>query len=163
MPNVLHQSSCLFFFFQIEDCLVCSDSPSSVLFKPCNHMVACEGCSAIMKKCVECRANIDEVVPFNVCCGGKVGNLQQQANKIGLEASVATAAKTISNAAAAAAASSSSSSSAQNPAAVDSSIMMNNGNKDTTNTDVQKLQEQLNDIKEQVSEKKLKIGFFPNF
>ena len=28
---------------------------------------------------------------------------------------------------------------------------MNNGNKDTSNTDVQKLQEQLNDIKEQVS------------
>ena len=27
---------------------------------------------------------------------------------------------------------------------------MNNGNKDTSNTDVQKLQEQLNDIKEQV-------------
>ena len=30
------------------------------------------------------------------------------------------------------------------------SLMMNNGNRDTSNTDVQKLQEQLNDIKEQV-------------
>ena len=31
-----------------------------------------------------------------------------------------------------------------------SNAMMNNGSKDTSNTDVQKLQEQLNDIKEQV-------------
>ena len=30
--------------------------------------------------------------------------------------------------------------------------MMNNGKKDTSNADVQKLQEQLNDIKEQVKE-----------
>ena len=36
-------------------------------------------------------------------------------------------------------------------AASTSSATMNNGNKDTSNTDVQKLQEQLNDIKEQVS------------
>jgi hypothetical protein len=32
-----------------------------------------------------------------------------------------------------------------------SSSTMNNGGKDTSNSDVQKLQEQLNDIKEQVS------------
>ena len=36
-------------------------------------------------------------------------------------------------------------------APTNSSATMNNGNKDTSNTDVQKLQEQLNDIKEQVS------------
>ena len=36
-------------------------------------------------------------------------------------------------------------------APANSSATMNNGNKDTSNTDVQKLQEQLNDIKEQVS------------
>ena len=59
---------------QIEDCLVCSENTSSVLFKPCNHMVACESCAAIMKKCVECRTPIQETIPFNVCCGGKIGN-----------------------------------------------------------------------------------------
>ena len=60
--------------FQIEDCLVCSENTSAVLFKPCNHMVACESCAAIMKKCVECRTPIQETIPFNVCCGGKIGN-----------------------------------------------------------------------------------------
>ena len=37
---------------------------------------------------------------------------------------------------------------------------MNNGGKDTSNSDVQKLQEQLNDIKEQVSELFLLIYVF---
>ena len=59
---------------KIEDCLVCSENPASVLFKPCNHMVACENCAPIMKKCVECRTPIEDSMPFNACCGGKVGN-----------------------------------------------------------------------------------------
>lgn len=36
---------------------------------------------------------------------------------------------------------------------INSGSTMNNGRKDTTHSDVQKLQEQLNDIKEQVSSK----------
>ena len=59
--------------FQIEDCLVCSETPASVLFKPCNHMVACENCAPIMKKCVECRTAITESIPLNICCGAKKG------------------------------------------------------------------------------------------
>lgn len=53
---------------------MCSESPASVLFKPCNHMVACENCAPIMKKCVECRTPIEDSMPFHACCGGKVGN-----------------------------------------------------------------------------------------
>ena len=53
---------------------MCSENTSAVLFKPCNHLVACESCAAIMKKCVECRTPIQETIPFNVCCGGKIGN-----------------------------------------------------------------------------------------
>ena len=41
-----------------------------VLFKPCGHMCACDGCGSLMKKCVQCRAAIDKMVPFIVCCGG---------------------------------------------------------------------------------------------
>ncbi|GLH14268.1 E3 ubiquitin-protein ligase mind-bomb [Gryllus bimaculatus] len=55
---------------KIEECVVCSDKKASVLFKPCGHMCACEGCAALMKKCVQCRAQIDHVLPFIVCCGG---------------------------------------------------------------------------------------------
>lgn len=55
--------------FQIEDCLVCSDRKASVFFKPCGHLVACDHCAPIMKKCVQCRTAIDQMVPFKVCCG----------------------------------------------------------------------------------------------
>merc|ERR1712121_563554 len=37
-------------------------------------MVACENCASVTKKCVECRAVIEEKVPFFVCCGGKQAN-----------------------------------------------------------------------------------------
>jgi hypothetical protein len=59
---------------QIEECVVCSDKKASVLFQPCGHMCACDGCAALMKKCVQCRAQIDHMVPFVVCCGG-IGNI----------------------------------------------------------------------------------------
>lgn len=32
-------------------------------------MVACDHCAPIMKKCVQCRTSIDQMVPFKVCCG----------------------------------------------------------------------------------------------
>ena len=38
-----------------KECLVCSEAAAAVLFQPCKHMVACESCAALMKKCVECR------------------------------------------------------------------------------------------------------------
>lgn len=56
---------------KIDECLVCSDKRASVFFKPCGHMVACENCSTIMKKCVQCRTQIEEMVPLSVCCGGQ--------------------------------------------------------------------------------------------
>ena len=39
-----------------KECLVCSEAAAAVLFRPCKHMVACESCAALMKKCVECRS-----------------------------------------------------------------------------------------------------------
>lgn len=63
-------SWCGLLYLQIEECVVCSDKKASVLFKPCGHMCACDGCAALMKKCVQCRAQIDHMVPFVVCCGG---------------------------------------------------------------------------------------------
>ena len=32
------------------------------------------GCSAIMKKCIQCRTPIEKAVPLSVCCGGKRKN-----------------------------------------------------------------------------------------
>lgn len=63
-----------------------------------------------MKKCVQCRSNIDKMVPFVVCCGG-----------------------------------------APPPApSAPSATIMNNGRADNSIKDVQKLQQQLQDIKDQV-------------
>lgn len=40
-----------------------------MFFKPCGHLVACDHCAPIMKKCVQCRTAIEQMVPFKVCCG----------------------------------------------------------------------------------------------
>lgn len=49
---------------------MCSDRKAGVLFRPCGHMCACESCATLMKKCVQCRAQIQHMVPLSVCCGG---------------------------------------------------------------------------------------------
>ncbi|KRG06356.1 uncharacterized protein Dmoj_GI11891, isoform B [Drosophila mojavensis] len=55
---------------KIDECVVCSDRRAAVFFRPCGHMVACEHCSALMKKCVLCRTQIDEMLSYTHCCGG---------------------------------------------------------------------------------------------
>lgn len=55
---------------KIGECLVCSDRKASVFFKPCGHMVACDNCAQIMKKCVQCRVQLEQKVPLSVCSGG---------------------------------------------------------------------------------------------
>lgn len=114
---------------KIEECVVCSDKKASVLFKPCGHMCACDGCAALMKKCVQCRAQIDKVIPFIVCCGGTVS--------ISTLTTHACAQSTFAP-----------------PTAVSASsaacgTIMNNGSRDTSSSDIQKLQQQLQDIKDQ--------------
>lgn len=32
-------------------------------------MVACENCASIMKKCIQCRTELQQIVPLSVCCG----------------------------------------------------------------------------------------------
>ncbi|KAM6948876.1 E3 ubiquitin-protein ligase mib1 isoform 5-T5 [Aplochiton taeniatus] len=56
---------------KIEECVVCSDKKAAVLFQPCGHMCACENCAGLMKKCVQCRAVVERRTPFVMCCGGK--------------------------------------------------------------------------------------------
>uniref|UniRef100_H2YAP2 RING-type E3 ubiquitin transferase n=1 Tax=Ciona savignyi TaxID=51511 RepID=H2YAP2_CIOSA len=50
-----------------EECCVCSDKRSSVVFKPCGHICACQGCSNLMKKCLRCREPIESRHPFAEC------------------------------------------------------------------------------------------------
>ncbi|XP_073842665.1 E3 ubiquitin-protein ligase mind bomb 1 isoform X2 [Musca autumnalis] len=64
---------------KIDECLVCSDRRASVFFKPCGHMVACANCSSLMKKCVLCRTQIEEMMPYSLCCGGE-GSIEKVQN-----------------------------------------------------------------------------------
>ncbi|CAG2109573.1 unnamed protein product [Medioppia subpectinata] len=140
---------------KIEECLVCSDKKSSILFKcnlnililkhgsivspphqPCNHLCACEGCAPLMKKCVQCRANIDQVVPFIVCCGGTAPPPPQ----LMLNNATSNANNNNNN-------NNNSAGNATNAQIIGS--FMNNGARDVTNNDIQKLQQQLQDIKDQ--------------
>ena len=173
----------------LGDCLVCSDNSATVLFKPCLHMVTCETCAAVMKKCVECRSTIEEKVPFFVCCGGKQANRDRKVVNTALAAAAgggglqdlaggalqlpgppmpgplhASPLLGMNNAVAAAPGLSpnsvsqlSSQLAAQSLGAVavasggggEGNIVLNNGGRDTSMRDVQKLQQQLADIKEQ--------------
>ena len=55
---------------QIEECLICSDRKANVLFKPCDHMIACDDCSQKLniKKCLKCRISIDKLIRFAEFC-----------------------------------------------------------------------------------------------
>uniref|UniRef100_A0A8C8M770 E3 ubiquitin-protein ligase MIB1 n=1 Tax=Oncorhynchus tshawytscha TaxID=74940 RepID=A0A8C8M770_ONCTS len=116
---------------KIEECVVCSDKKAAVLFEPCGHMCACENCAGLMKKCVQCRAVVERRTPFVLCCGGKAGNSNSalmaggsldllQPNNLALSWS-----------------------SGNIPA------MQRDKDNTNVNADVQKLQQQLQDIKEQ--------------
>ena len=37
------------------DCSICLDQPADMACKPCNHISACEGCSALLQECPICR------------------------------------------------------------------------------------------------------------
>ncbi|XP_070556888.1 LOW QUALITY PROTEIN: E3 ubiquitin-protein ligase MIB1-like [Ptychodera flava] len=113
---------------KIEECVVCSDKKASTLFhlfQPCGHMCACSSCSILMKKCVQCRAHIDKIVPFIVCCGGKAPSVNIQ--QVGPSNVNMT----------------------QQQHPKDTQTQNANQNRPNNANDVQKLQQQLQDIKDQ--------------
>ncbi|XP_076623581.1 E3 ubiquitin-protein ligase mind bomb 1 isoform X1 [Colletes latitarsis] len=121
---------------KIEECVVCSDRKAGVLFRPCGHMCACEGCAALMKKCVQCRAQIQHMVPLSLCCGGggdvtyvKGCNTSGTISEVKSdpEEEPTTSKQTTGN----------------------GEPLMNNGSIDKTLSDIEKLEQQLQDIKEQ--------------
>ncbi|CAN8025960.1 unnamed protein product [Ixodes persulcatus] len=135
---------------KVEECVVCSDKKASVLFKPCGHMCACDGCAALMKKCVQCRAQIDKVVPFAVCCGGSAVVVEEtEAKKKTVNVRAPLSKSDISlNISKFPTDKNENSPSASLLAALPGHLM-NNGVRDSNVNDFQKLQQQLQDIKEQ--------------
>ena len=50
-----------------DECLICSDNKREILFKPCNHVAACESCGRRCKKCLICKKAIEERVLLDEC------------------------------------------------------------------------------------------------
>lgn len=115
-------------------------------------MVACESCASIMKKCVQCRTNITEMIPLSVCCGGQgtISKISIPAeekppqpleivgtNNAGINVAMNNTTPVANNTADATAA----------------GLNLPGGTTNNLNlvNDVQRLQQQLQDIKEQVS------------
>ena len=46
----------------VEECVICSDNKANVQFLPCRHVVTCDTCADIVKKCVKCRQTITDKV-----------------------------------------------------------------------------------------------------
>lgn len=121
---------------KIEECVVCSDRKADVLFRPCGHMCVCEGCASLMKKCVQCRAQIQHMVPFSVCCGG--GGAVTYVKGCNASGTVSEDQADPEEELA-----------PSNNTGAGEALLMNNGSRDTSHSDIQKLQQQLQDIKEQ--------------
>ena len=41
-----------------EECILCSENKRDTVFKPCGHVISCEGCGSRMKKCLLCRETV---------------------------------------------------------------------------------------------------------
>ncbi|XP_023247906.1 E3 ubiquitin-protein ligase MIB1 isoform X2 [Copidosoma floridanum] len=124
---------------KIEECVVCSDRKAGVLFRPCGHMCACDSCAALMKKCVQCRVQIQHMLPLSMCCGGE-GDVTYVKNCNANTAATLSELKTSDP---------EDDKVTANNTTPPEGTLMNNGSRDTSHSDIQKLQQQLQDIKEQ--------------
>ncbi|XP_050716901.1 E3 ubiquitin-protein ligase MIB1-like isoform X1 [Eriocheir sinensis] len=149
---------------KIEECVVCSDKQATVLFQPCGHMCACDNCASLMKKCVQCRGVIEKQIPFIVCCGGQapasiLPGVAHTNNNSNSSSSGGSSGASVGAAVAASSGTNNNTTAGHivvsGPAAAGVVVpgptgpLMNNGTRDMSSADLQKLQQQLHDIKEQ--------------
>jgi len=124
---------------KLKECAVCSDKPATVMFRPCNHVCACQSCAKLMKKCIECREPIESKSPL-LSTTLRSPALRTQQLKAMTQNSLTTT--NINE-------KPSTSTSNNN---TNHKNMANNLSKDSRNSEaeIKKLQQQLQDIKEQV-------------
>ncbi|XP_034183009.1 E3 ubiquitin-protein ligase mind bomb 1 isoform X2 [Osmia lignaria lignaria] len=136
----------------IDECLVCSDGKREMLFTPCGHVACCNACAPRVKKCLICRDNVltrTKIEECVVCSDRKASMLFRPCGHMCACESCATLMKKCVQC---------SISDVKNDAEEETipqntgsgeAILMNNGSRDTSHSDIQKLQQQLQDIKEQ--------------
>lgn len=139
----------------LEECMVCSDMKRDTLFGPCGHIALCSHCSPRVKKCLMCkepvqsRTKVEECVVCSdkkasvlfkpcghMCACESCGSLMKKC--VQCRAPIERLVPFIVCCGGTAPTPSTS-----------SGGLMNNGRQDTTLADLQKLQQQLQDIKDQ--------------
>ncbi|CAF1166402.1 unnamed protein product [Adineta steineri] len=49
------------------ECLICSDNKRDILFQPCSHIVTCHSCANRVKKCLLCKESIQTRIKIEQC------------------------------------------------------------------------------------------------
>ncbi|VDO55545.1 unnamed protein product [Schistosoma margrebowiei] len=57
-----------------RECLVCSERNRSTVILPCGHIITCETCTPLIKKCLLCRQRITGYHKFSLCCECNLSN-----------------------------------------------------------------------------------------
>lgn len=62
---------------QCDECPICCDKKQEVLMKPCNHLNTCKGCSERLKKCLTCKETILDRILLENCmiCDDTLSNV----------------------------------------------------------------------------------------
>ncbi|XP_072936758.1 E3 ubiquitin-protein ligase MIB1 [Epargyreus clarus] len=66
---------------RVGECVVCSEAPATVVFRPCGDVCACAGCAPLMRKCVECRTPLQPAAAPPAAKEGGSNLAQVQVNK----------------------------------------------------------------------------------
>jgi len=117
------------------ECLVCCENEASVTFKPCGHICVCKTCSNVIKKCLQCREVIYQKEINSSTRSKPQSNLMTMTQNHFENREEKNCAASTSN------------------RSSNEDVISNNFlRKDTCNSDaeIQKLQQQLQDIKQQV-------------
>lgn len=53
---------------ELKECLVCSSADRAAVLTPCGHIVACQSCTQLLKKCIICRQQISGYREVSLNC-----------------------------------------------------------------------------------------------
>lgn len=51
----------------MDECMLCSENKRDTVFKPCGHVVSCEACGSLIKKCLICRESVSSREKIDEC------------------------------------------------------------------------------------------------
>lgn len=51
----------------VDECMLCSEQKRDTVFKPCGHVVSCETCGSLIKKCLICRESVSSREKIEEC------------------------------------------------------------------------------------------------